>query len=475
MSTQSDEEINNANTGKRKRGNNMYCLCIASLIYTLLLYSYLMIVNCIDITFFITGDDDPLPTSLLECTTDLPDNQTGMPLVNRSKAYSSLSPAMLRTNTMFPNAAILNSHLHDNVSILSHSMIKDLSESTITETAAIGILYHIKHYQSGRNDSSNEKEKERNMRITSRNTQQVPSYNRIFFFGTPEGKTFCIIYNNQSAAQTAFQYMPTVRGAACWTDTTAIGRAFVILEPRHVKDQTLRKDMIIITTDKPVIPLKDSFVSLLKNIPTLIPDSDDEDRFFLAHNQKVDIRDAALYGAGAINKLSCSGGFCDRQGHPLSGIGCGCFVGKSNGGESDYVMKVGLYFKDIIQNQKDKTFGTIPSITDFRSLRLTEFFVRRPNEIGTCTSEQRITMEIKLRPCVNKLSDIVNEVGGFTIMGVVRKGKVADESDRPEDRKTSKSKLFGDAVFTPSYVYPTRFEEILNHPDYPKLTFWEDG
>jgi hypothetical protein len=374
-------------------------------------------------------------------------------------SYSDLTPEMIRKYTLFPTSTLIRSHIRDDVHIQTFLELSQSASEDVEGTISIGFLYRIKHYKSGTNDSANERER---YRVTARNNQG-PLYNRMFFFGTLEGLTFVVIHQNQRNATSAMTEMnKTIPDPF---DRIGVGRPFVIIEPRAKKQSELRRDMLIVKTSYPFIPLNDAFARDIGDIHVRLPDNATEDRFFLVHKQQFNLRSICLIGKGSNEIPSCSGDLCDRQTEPLTNIGCGCFT--MNSKLSPYVMKV-----DIVKKNKNEGNGKLPfALDEYRSLRLAHLYIKSGDPIGYSNSEERTNMEFEFRSCVKQLTTIINNYGGFDMMGIVRRGEVGEESEQMEGKAITRIKTLGEATFIPCYLFPSQFEKVLADERFQELRY----
>lgn len=406
-----------------------------------------------------TNKGDTTSVGIMEEQTNDSDSQEIPSIAVPPYQHGDITPAILRKYALFPDSALVRSHIRDDVHIQSFLELTKSSRMDVDSTVSIGFLFHIKHYKSGMSDSANEKER---YRISARNSQG-PTYNRMFFFGTLEGLTFVVIHVNQKSARNAVREMEQLVSDPI--DKIGVGRAFVIVEPRAKKQTELRRDMLIVKSSKPFIPLNDSFISDLADIQVYVPDNSFEDRFFLIHRQKYTLSSTCLIGKGSNEIPSCSGSLCDRQTEPLTDIGCGCFVMDSK--LSPYVMKT-----DLVKKDEDEGNDRLPfTLEEVRSLRLTKLFIKSGEPIGYRTGEERSNIELDFRPIVKQLTAIINNHGGFDIMGVVRRGEVGEESEQMQGKATTRNKTLGEPTFVPCYVYPNEFKNVLANEDFRKLRY----
>ena len=164
-----------------------------------------------------------------------------------------------------------------------------------------------------------------------------------------------------------------------------------------------------------------------------------ESRGYLLHRKRIDVYKVDIVGA------FCFGSFCDRQDVGDPGTkNCGCF--SRNPGGHDRVFDMTVHFHGPFN-------GKMESVKNFRSYRTSKLFVRDMDTWDFLQQRKfeglREFTQIR-RDSVRQMVEYVNDHGGWTIAGWVRKGESRDASDVNNETYTS----FDDSLHV-TFLFPT--------------------
>jgi hypothetical protein len=94
--------------------------------------------------------------------------------------------------------------------------------------------------------------------------------------------------------------------------------------------------------------------------------------------------------------------------------------------EGAIVLKMNVRF-DFLLNGIRTTY----TVTNFQSWRTTTVFLHRTNR--TTDADQFMADPTAIRPTVRTITDTINDNGGWTLCGWLRRGEVTDASAAPND------------------------------------------
>ena len=233
-------------------------------------------------------------------------------------------------------------------------------------------------------------------------------YNRILTFGSSkdkEGKTFCMIFNDSQEFRYFILKMPSMK----------IGDTVAIYEPKKIISW-LSKD-----SDLPVV--KAGLLSfchkvspslyMLEEIPLVIPE-EGYTRFFYYQGVQITFKNAQIV------PVVCQGLMCDKQDVKK----CSCLTGhKTPRIVLDVNVKLtGDRFKEIKEMK-------------ILSWELTQHLFTDISRDATISSFLGLERLIGFRASIKKIEKIINEKGGWTIVGWVRKGFTLDETTINEEEE----------------------------------------
>ncbi len=279
--------------------------------------------------------------------------------------------------------------------------------------AILARLLTVKHHSAANRSSAflranapaggNRGNNMRNLRFNPGNAK----YDRIFTLAdlkTP-GKCFAIITESPNETDRLLQYM---------RDSSALGDMLVLHEPES--PTRALNDMPVVNTLSPLYPVEELASDDLPTVNLVAPQVGQQRYFFLKCKT---IRISRLQ----IMPASCRGVFCDRQQLPNRLVSCGClFTARA----AALVVQFHVTFEYIDEAGNDASY----TVTNFRSWRTTKLFVApiTPTTDLTTYYNSRDTV----RELVSESVDLVNNNGGWSILGWYRRGEVNDASGNQE-------------------------------------------
>jgi hypothetical protein len=231
-----------------------------------------------------------------------------------------------------------------------------------------------------------------------------------------------------------------------------VGRCFLIGEPMQTDSKLGGCDAITLIDGFSglVLPLKDG-VQYMPNVPLTHPPDIGSTRFFCYHNQtNISLTHVKL------DRSSCTGDLCDRQIDPnlLTTFRCGCLQTDTKRVIKILDMSVRVPCEQSFRAEESTT------INNFRSLRTTRVFMDE-KAIGTIDTNNHVHVRA-LRKGLKDMITWVNQKGGWTIVGWIRRGQKADESDTSKDAENLASINTAPHL---TYMMPTDMS-ILETEDY---------
>jgi hypothetical protein len=345
----------------------------------------------------------------------------------RDSIRSNIDQAAEATATGFINGSTVIASVQD--------ILKDAYEENYI---VIGILYKILHANHDKTD----------MTTFYSPKKQKKNYNRMFMFGSFDGTCFCVIAENENRAKAMMNF--------CSGNSIGVGQPFVLVEPKQVPRQYLRKDMPVLEISLPFLPLQTNIIPLLSQQEIRSPNQAEETTFFFLHNVEARFVSCEIRGKGDVEPPSCSGLLCDRKEAEKICHACGCFNNPILGNVSPVVLEYSLVFK--------ADGAPFEPVKKERSFRTTLLFISSAETLGVLQQIDRNVQSWRLRECVKKCNDYVNAHGGFTLGGTVSRGLVHDISD-PNARVLNES-----STFHICYAMPTD-PKVEMKPEYRALKY----
>ncbi|MHA7927461.1 MAG: hypothetical protein ACX936_19800, partial [Marinobacter sp.] len=283
-------------------------------------------------------------------------------------------------------------------------------------------------------------------------------YNRIYYFGDVDGNVFAIIERNELSAQATVSF-------ALASGESPIGMAFLLFEPTKGSGAALKVDMPVMEMEATLLPFDASIVKgLITQIMPSVPSEGSEETFFLLKNVKIELFRSHVLGKGNRNKPSCSGVFCDRQRDYETKKVCGCFSTDSTNLSSIILS----YTVEILNPNDYAGFNDELVPREFmgvRSFRSTKLFLRNMQELSLEGTHDRSKVLFDIRKSIRSLVELINENGGFTLMGVLSRGEKKDESGE-SNTKIASNRIIGHI----SYLMPSE-SSIMKTVDFRKKQY----
>jgi hypothetical protein len=139
--------------------------------------------------------------------------------------------------------------------------------------------------------------------------------------------------------------------------------------------------------------------------------------------------------------------FSDRQEeYRTTGQSCGCFYKRDHHNPLVIEMAVSL------PCSRDYKPSGIMTVKKFRSLRTSEIFI--PRDHWSEVNSDQAQHEEALRNCVARVTQYINKNGGWTYIGWVRTGSVADQSEISNLKDAENISSMAQVPHI-SYLYPT--------------------
>ena len=193
----------------------------------------------------------------------------------------------------------------------------------------VGLLYKILHVNHDKTDMTN--------KTFYSQKKQKKNYNRMFMFGSFDGTCFCVIAKNEKRAKAMMN--------VCTGNSIGVGQPFILIKPKQVPWQYLRRDMPVLEISLPFLPLQTNITPLLSQQEIRAPNQAEETTFFFLHNVEARFVCCEIRGKGDVEPPSCSGLLCDRKEAEKICHACGCFNNPMLGNVSPIVLEYSLVFK----------------------------------------------------------------------------------------------------------------------------------
>jgi hypothetical protein len=315
-------------------------------------------------------------------------------------------------------------------------------------TALVGILLSLKH-ASGRGETRTTAygwTGNRGMgggkapRITASSNSK---YDRILRFGdlcNRDGKCFVLMLKDN-------QEIHTYLSPALREGSEMVGDVFIIEEPKQVKsflgDGTSEP---ILERPRKIIPIQGKYKTNVTKIDPRMPEVGNT-LYFAQHNQR-----AVRISCADVVEACCSGRFCDRQLVMGPNQKCGCVHVQAK-----HIACVVLEMSIVLACPMEFEQNGLMTLEMFRSWRTSQMFVQDYESF-----ERILQLKIvgddsyldNLRECVQNVMKEVNENGGWTYIGWIRRGLVVDTSDTTGVAAEHKVGSINKTVHL-SYLYPT--------------------
>ncbi len=253
-----------------------------------------------------------------------------------------------------------------------------------------------------------------------------------------------------------------------WRDdgTLTIGTYFRVLAPEYIT-QYLNNEVPMIVTTRPAILMKRPQSVPKVNIRSL---SVNQSRAYVLTNAHLFVKQ--VEPADAV----CNGNLCDKQRiRQIRSGKCGCYHFQS-------ISKAGVIFNhSIVVTPRDGTVAEVQSeITErtFTSQKFSQLYITKPMPNNVTLSQIMDSVEMDMiSDKVERLSDYVNDHGGWTVVGWYRLGMVTDKALVEENQKMFRDQRevdtqveAGETKFHIVSLYPSRETfTTVGHDDYNYL------
>jgi len=271
------------------------------------------------------------------------------------------------------------------------------------DTVIISQLIQIRHYTEGASYRSNGGSRQptnasggpaakiQRTQYRARNA----NYDRIFTFidlNCP-GQCFNVFSQTTAESERLMKY---------GKEASSVGDLFAILEPDDVDMGS--QNVLNLHTTKPFVPLQWKN-ELVPSVPLIQPPRGYQ-RYFILKGHHINVHRVNVFDS------VCRGLLCDRQSLPSRTIGCGCLY---RGRASNMVFEHHVSFTYV----DDAGRNVDHVVRNFRSWRTTSLFIKpiAPTTDLIPFSQQ----EKQIRTSVKRITEIVNNNGGWTIVGWFRK------------------------------------------------------
>ena len=310
-----------------------------------------------------------------------------------------------------------------------------------SEFFVVAVLYRITHVK---HDAPEAKEM-----YPSKKPKR--DYNRMLFFGLPNGETFTAILQSSLDANVAMKH--------CRNYSICVGRPFALYEPRIRQGNGVRKEQVTVLLTSPIIPMKLSFV---KYLPLVVDvnarPNEGEERFFLVRSLEYKgarypkLSAVKVKSKDSCDKACCNGYMCDRQVPFQVNQCCGCFQVHRN--ISGIVLEYDVDFcEPMFHSDGSLVSVELQYVEGQRSFRTTKLLLASPEDLNVGNTMNDTEKNILVNEKVEELVDFVNENGGFTVMGYKSIGAVNSGIDGVKND----SEL---TTYHVVYLYPTRVELV---------------
>ena len=227
------------------------------------------------------------------------------------------------------------------------------------------------------------------------------TYNRLLTFGSSnegEGKTFCMVFNDSQSFRFFINKMQRMK----------VGDAVAIYEPEKITNW-LSKDSDLPVVNSGLLPFchkVEPSLYMIQEIPLVVPE-EGYTRFFHFIGVKITFKNAKMI------PVVCQGLMCDKQNDKK----CACLIGHKT-------PRIVLSVK--VKLTEDRFKGT--EEMNILSWELTQNLFSDIHRDATITSFHDLVRLRGFRASINRIANIVNDNGGWSVVGWVRKGFTLDET-----------------------------------------------
>ena len=229
--------------------------------------------------------------------------------------------------------------------------------------------------------------------------------------------------------------------------TITIGSFLKILSP-HVIEERMHGDIPIIVTSFPLVAM--TRPQRLATIPINPQIEGNHTMAFVFNNKQIGIQQTSVYAT------KCKGFFCDKQRvRELNDKkACGCYGQPPN--ESNIIFSHRIFF----DHENEKFFHP-----DFSSMKFSQFYLNKRIPSTTTTTDLSMTTPfIAILQCIKDVLELVNDNGGWTIVGWYKRGLIRDNQLIGGD-SSSDDTIDGRLTFHFVEIVPTNIEFMEKDTD----------
>jgi hypothetical protein len=236
-------------------------------------------------------------------------------------------------------------------------------------------------------------------------------YNRIATFADLKseggGRCFAVVLKTNQESNDFFSH--------CLPGSLGVGCVFLLEEPSPVESSLGSTSSVpVIEGCSRLLPLAEPYQKYIPTAILSVPEAGDT-KYFAMHHAQVTFRMAMF------QKAICGGIFCDRQNKPGTTMQrCGCFHGDRS---TQTTIRCDVSIPVPPQYHEDSTY----LVKNVRSWRTAQLFLREQSWQHVDLDDWR--QQKLLREKVTAICDIINNNGGWCIVGWLRTGTVQDNSN----------------------------------------------
>jgi hypothetical protein len=243
---------------------------------------------------------------------------------------------------------------------------------------------------------------------TSGNNRDV-FYDRMLLFGCL-GVSRCFIIITYTSKRSGQLLQTFAEQNYC------VGQTVVLLEPIYTEKNLGKNE------DLPIFDIKDKIepyrFPVLQQVEFIIP-KEPSTRYFMLHGVTVEII------APTIVRSTCGGTLCDRQITKGNEKGCACLF---NSATSSLVME--MTARVFVGGE------LVLEAENFRSWLLTNLFIGDLN-MTSSTDDFQAENKKKMRGVIKTIVKYVNERGGWTVYGWMRRGTQLDAAEKGKQTRNT--------------------------------------
>ena len=299
-------------------------------------------------------------------------------------------------------------------------MDDDMASSDSENTVAVIMILSLKH-QSTSSAAYNTFTRLQGYGPSKKRQKIEATWTRIYIFADlrDPGRCGVLVLSSNRACQQLF--------GNSQEQTPIVGSTYLLVEPRPTPDRKRLGPLAMVSSDHALIPLRhySSDISIKEAIPhvnDLSPMNAGDQRYFVFHGKQVELNLFELKNEGTCRGIQCDKAMSLETANQY----CGCMYTCTNRGS--YVGQCTVAFDNPFSSVVHE--GSRVEVHKFRSLRTTELFFRKLGEfVRHYKKDDHFAI---VRKKVKKMSNFINENGGWTMVGWFRKGEISDASNEAE-------------------------------------------